>query len=1282
MSGMSLASLGSLSRSRSTKRLGGLFDVDEALDDSRAWRNYFLLQHGPAGLSESGSDVVAELMGKPRAGNPVGAGAEATVAGGARSAEGADAKVEGAGVAAAGGAAGSGGGGGGGATTATVVAEGVGDDIPSPPACVDGRGRVQDLSQRVAELRQQSYSRRLMATAAVGPPRGRAAPPPLPVGVNLAPDETPATSPSEPKLSPGSVAQRVPPSGVVPGAKAAAVDAGYGDSMLEGSGGGGRGVDSSDGGGKGRVKGRRRKAAASFIRKIGLAATGRQHQQHQSEGGSLESSAHSGSNNHVSAGGAAGGGGAEGSLTSGSWSADSSSQGGAGGSAIKRAGLRGRLGQVWSSRRKVDRRDSGSKERAGELMRPQQQEEQGGAGGGSSESSSTCSSMPPAVLQPAGDGGGGFAFLPAAAPLAAPAVAPSSTTAAGNGVIPEVGGGGGGAAPPTSPLGRSFDPNQPLLSGSVDDSNVSLPPQFGTAANSLGASNASFDPNRSTRSWFDTSAESQARVPPEVPPGPWVEPQPQHGALAPLAVGQQTVPPTSRPWSEAERETAAAAAAGIALATSATMSVGSKERGGPLVSISPARQAGGGGGGGVEGAVAAAAALLARPTFDENLLVAELSDLSVSGGGEGNGQDGSSVGGMCLGDATGEQQQGRMWPNCAAGGEGEGALAAAAAAAADWSRPNQQQREAMQGLRWPAAQQRSVPPNGDTAPAHPPIGLAPQSTGARGISAESGIDPMLGQAPTTAPTLQFSGGNTRSQSVDVGVLSHKGLSRDYSGTAAAHAGWGVDGGGGGGDGRLSRAMGSWPHQGADANVVTRSSSSGGGGGTRSLSRSGLIASSGGPLQRSVSVDTSASGVPHGSHRGGGGGGGGREGRTGAQFASLRALQQEAAGTGGFVPQQQQQQQPALDGDDSMHPPALSGGGGALEGVQKSQQQQQQRESWSALHAMIPLPGMGTGAASAASAAATATVAQEQRRRFTLPLPASGGGGGGGGGGHDDDGSSRRPSLPTSTSGVFADGKAALAGGGGSDAGSIDGVDGGRRRWLSGRSWRAALPTFRHSKEPAAAGSDTLDMSVQDNMDEMFLKRRLNSSRSLDLSVGNNKKQCLDGLGPPAAPAGESTAAATATPGTADTSNAAGTTNPTAFEPFDFLRGLGGGGGGGSGASASASSSSTVAGTKPSAGVPIAIAPKGDLPSAAGGGLAGAGGGAAGAPPSPQPPSLGIPQQKQKAEVNPQAKKARQAVAARRPRDRGRFMKSSQKWVTQGELKQTKTTGKPADDGQG
>ncbi|CAN0292463.1 unnamed protein product, partial [Ectocarpus sp. 4 AP-2014] len=95
--------------------------------------------------------------------------------------------------------------------------------------------------------------------------------------------------------------------------------------------------------------------------------------------------------------------------------------------------------------------------------------------------------------------------------------------------------------------------------------------------------------------------------------------------------------------------------------------------------------------------------------------------------------------------------------------------------------------------------------------------------------------------------------------------------------------------------------------------------------------------------------------------------------------------------------------------------------------------------------------------------------------------------------------------------------------------------------------------------------------------------------------------------------------------------------------------------------------------------------KGDLPSAAGGGAAVAGAGAPGAPgapPSPQPPSLGIPQQKQKVEVNPQAKKARQAVAARRPRDRGRFMKSSQKWVTQGELKQTKTTGKPADDGQG
>ncbi|CAM9655651.1 unnamed protein product [Ectocarpus sp. 4 AP-2014] len=1081
MSGMSLASLGSLSRSRSTKRLGGLFDVDEALDDSRAWRNYFLLQHGPAGLSESGSDVVAELMGKPRAGDPVGAGAEATVVGGATSAGGADAKVEDAGVATAGGAAGGGGGGGGsGATAATVVAEGDGDDIPSPPACVDGRGRVQDLSQRVAELRQQSYSRRLMATAAVGPPRGRAAPPPLPVGVNLAPDETPATSPSGPKLSPGSVAQRVPPSGVVPGANAAAVDAGYGESMLEGSGGGGRGVDSSDGGGKGRVKGRRRKAAASFIRKIGLAATGRQHQQHQSEGGSLESSAHSGSNNHLSAGGAAGGGGAEGSLTSGSCTESSAAAAApAAGSAVKRAGLRGRLGQVWSSRRKVDRRDSGSKERAGELMRPQQQEEQGGAGagGGSSETSSTCSSMPPAVLQPMGDGGGGFAFLPAAAPLAAPAVAPSSTTAVGNGVIPEVGGGGGGAAPPTSPLGRSFDPNQPLLSGSVDDSNVSLPPQFGTAANNLGASNASFDPNRSTRSWFDTSAESQARAPPEVPPGLWVE--------------QRAVAPTSRPWSEAERETAAAAAAGIALATGATMSVGSTERGGPSVSISPARQAGDGGG--VEGAVAAGAAVLSRPTFDEDLLVAELSDLSVSGGGESNGQDGSSVGGMCLGDATGEQQQGRLWPNCAAAGGGEGALAAAAAAAADWSRPNQQQREAMQGLRWPAAQQGSVPPNGDTAPAHPPMGLAPQSSGARAISAESGTDPMLGQAPTMAPTLQFSGGSTRSQSVDVGMLSHRGQSRDDSGTAAAHTGWGVDGGGGG-DGRLSRAMGSWPHQGADANVARTSSGGGGGGGdggTRSLSRSGLVASSGSPLQRSVSVDTSASGVPHGSYRGGGGGGS-REGVSGAQFASLRTLQQEAAGTGGFVPQQQQQQQPVLDGDDSMHAPALIGGGGALEALEGGQNNQhhqhhhQQRKSWSALHAMIPLSGMGTGAA---SAAATATAAQEQRRRFTLPLPASGGGGG-----HDDDGDSRRPSLPTSTNGFFADGTAALAGGRGSDAGSTDGVDGGRRRRLSGKSWRAALPTFRHSKEPAAAGSDTLDMSVQDKMDEVFLKRRLNSSR--------------------------------------------------------------------------------------------------------------------------------------------------------------------------------------------
>lgn len=146
----------------------------------------------------------------------------------------------------------------------------------------------------------------------------------------------------------------------------------------------------------------------------------------------------------------------------------------------------------------------------------------------------------------------------------------------------------------------------------------------------------------------------------------------------------------------------------------------------------------------------------------------------------------------------------------------------------------------------------------------------------------------------------------------------------------------------------------------------------------------------------------------------------------------------------------------------------------------------------------------------------------------------------------------------------------------------------------------------------------------------------NKKRSLDLSVGNHKKQCLDGFGPPVAPAGEAASASAATPGTTDQSTG-GTSNPTAFEPFDFLRGLGGGGS--SGASASASSSSTVAGTKPSAGVPIAIAPKGDLPSAAGGGVAGAG--AAVAPPSPSPPSLAIPQQKQKAEVNPQAKKARQ-----------------------------------------
>ncbi|CAM9232361.1 unnamed protein product, partial [Scytosiphon promiscuus] len=629
ISGMSLASLGSLSRSKSARRLGGLVDVDEALDDSRAWRNAVQGRLG-ADLSESGGGRTAaaaaaaaagaELAGKTA---PTGLahphdGGVATAAPACAARE-ADAKVHASGGPQDERAASTPVGADGSHAAAAAEAEaaaGAGDDLPSPPAFLDGRhGRAQDLSQRVAELRQQSYNRRLMATPAA-PSRSRTAPPPLPVGVNLASPERPHASAGS-KLPPHLDSQCSGQGGKTLAALSA--EAYCSDSILEGSSGG---LDSSSDSNRRRSRkgagGRTRKAAASFMRKFGLGQNGRHQQPEHSRCGSLESSCSKGSSSsHVPAPGTAGegaesgggGGGEPGSVTSSCWSADSSVQGGGGNASLlrrsisrphtqehsrspvsapadgaaepparsisvglgtlaepsavvsaesaaappaaaKRSGLREKLGQVWSSRRKADRRNAAeARPREGDDLEQQNQHHrqlqqqhqhqhrQGGAQsalGGNHVGSSNSGggggggSVPAAVLQPASDGGGGFAFLPAVAPLAGP-VAPSGTPT-GNGVVSDEGGGGGSAALPTTPLGRSnrsFDPNQPL-SGSVDGSNVSLPPQFGTrsAANSLGLSNASFDPNRSMRSWFDMSTESQARVPPGVPPDMWAEPAP------------------------------------------------------------------------------------------------------------------------------------------------------------------------------------------------------------------------------------------------------------------------------------------------------------------------------------------------------------------------------------------------------------------------------------------------------------------------------------------------------------------------------------------------------------------------------------------------------------------------------------------------------------------------------------------------------------------------------------------------------------------------------------
>lgn len=180
ISGMSLASLGSLSRS--SRRLHMLENVDEALDDSRSWRDAEV----SATVEESDRDH--EHNGEKDARSSGGYGRssndsdrrQGTVLQTATGGDGSAAAVTAVGL----------------AGTAGIL-QARASSAPSQHQRVGGN--VQDFSTGIADLRRQySYSRRMASM----PQRRKDVPPPPPVGVDLAPVSSPTVISSSPPTQP------------------------------------------------------------------------------------------------------------------------------------------------------------------------------------------------------------------------------------------------------------------------------------------------------------------------------------------------------------------------------------------------------------------------------------------------------------------------------------------------------------------------------------------------------------------------------------------------------------------------------------------------------------------------------------------------------------------------------------------------------------------------------------------------------------------------------------------------------------------------------------------------------------------------------------------------------------------------------------------------------------------------------------------------------------------------------------------------------------------------
>lgn len=775
-SGMSLASLGSLSRS--TRRLSGLIDVDEALDDSIAWRHTGVKvedEDGNAldvcgnGTAEGKQVTSADLpggriiRGTAAAAATTAAAAEAAAstrtapAVAAAAAEaGLDAAAEAATVAvrsplldaAESRTSGEGhpvsGAAGGAKTQLTTTAV----EVPPVAEGMAHGGTVRELSLGVAELRQQSYHRR-MACASVGSSRSA---PPLPVGVDLAPPAASfSSSTSRQQSQQQQQRQQHPGSGAASGLDAWRPGRAQGEMMaphlsdsLDGSSGG---VGCSSSVGEGSSNGSNNGTISKIRKKGGQRARALVRRTFQGLGHALQGTAKGASENRsVSLEG-------DSSVTSGSWSADSSAAGavrgaagahsdspettsqpldhvigtagisplpestpttstpaahaavvattstraatppaphGAGvvvassqqqaGAAAKPGGsgggLRGKIVQVWGSRRKHEKKEPEKQARDGPQQgrdRAQTQQAGGGLGGAPGMPAVPRS----AILQPAGGGGGGFAFLPAqdqsldayqewvqsrsalagidsGKPVGAPVRLEGTD---GNG-----GGGSSGSHPhddgvfPTTPLGRStrsFDPNLSPSTGDVDGSSMSLPPLLGTHA-ALASLGASFDPNRSTRSWFDMSTDSTNRPSPGTDAGLLWQQTHQHHQHHQLQRQQQlqhvlpTVPaqqglPSETPalpdsMSAAAGATAAATAretggaAGAATVALSTSPGAATESSSPAVTPTQNAIQTEAAAAAATAAATAAAAALPATLLDEDELVGELSDLSISSG--------------------------------------------------------------------------------------------------------------------------------------------------------------------------------------------------------------------------------------------------------------------------------------------------------------------------------------------------------------------------------------------------------------------------------------------------------------------------------------------------------------------------------------------------------------------------------------------------------------------------------------------------------------------------